>query len=67
MRCRTAHLRLAAVMVLALAVALFIGRGVIDTLLMMVFIVGLVGMYGLRRYARAELVNRRIAEHRRRH
>jgi hypothetical protein len=67
MRFRKAHLALAAAMVLALAVALFISRGLIDTLLMVVFVVGLVGMYGLRRYARAELVYRRIAERRRRH
>ena len=67
MRFRTAHLALAAAMVLTLAVALFIGRGLVDMLLMIVFVVGLVGMYGLRRYARAELVYHRNVERRRDH
>jgi|SwirhisoilCB1_FD_contig_31_7451863_length_301_multi_3_in_0_out_0_1 hypothetical protein len=67
MRFRSAHLVWATAMVLALAVALFVSRGLIDTLLMMVFVVGLTGMYGLRRYAREELVYRRNAEPRRRH
>lgn len=66
MRFRTAHLALGAAAVLALAVALFIGRGPIDMLLMTLFVVGLVGMYGLRRHARAELVYRRNSERRNR-
>jgi hypothetical protein len=42
--------------VLALAVTLFVRRGVIDVLLMILVGAALVGMYVLRRYARTELL-----------
>jgi hypothetical protein len=57
---------LAAAAVLALAVALFVRRGVIDVLLMILMVAALVGMYLLRRYARAELLYRRAELRRRR-
>jgi hypothetical protein len=47
---------------LALAVALVVPRAVIDVLLMIIIIATLVGMYLLRRYARAELLYHRLAE-----
>jgi hypothetical protein len=59
-------LGLAAAAVLAMAVVLFVRRGVVDVLLMILFGAALVGMYLLRRYARAELVYTRHADTRRR-
>jgi hypothetical protein len=49
----------ASVAVLALAVTLFVRRGVLDVLVMILIGGSLVGMYLLRRYARAELLYRR--------
>ena len=49
----------AAAAVLALAVTLFVRRGVVDVLLMILIGAALVGMYLLRRYARAELLYHR--------
>ena len=66
MRFRKAQLVLAAAAVLALAVTLFVRSGVVDVLLVIVIVAALVGMYMLRRYARAELLYRRHAEPRRR-
>jgi hypothetical protein len=43
----------------ALAVTLFIRRGVVDVVMMFLIGAALVGMYLLRRYARAELVYHR--------
>jgi hypothetical protein len=51
--------------VLALAVTLFVGRGVVDVVVMILIGAALVGMYLLRRYARAELLYRGHAESRR--
>jgi hypothetical protein len=59
-------LGLAAAAVLALAVVLFVRRGVVDVLLMILFGAALAGMYLLRRYARAELVYTHHADTRRR-
>jgi hypothetical protein len=59
-------LGLAAAAVLAMAIVLFARRGVVDVLLMILFGAALVGMYLLRRYARAELVYTRHADTRRR-
>jgi hypothetical protein len=56
----------AAAAVLALAVTLFVRRGVVDVLVMILIGAALVGMYLLRRYARAELLYRGPAESRRR-
>ena len=47
---------------LALAVALLVPRSVVDVLLMIVIVAMLVGMYFLRRYARAELLYQRYAQ-----
>ena len=47
---------------LALAVALLVPRSVTDGLLMIVIVAMLVGMYFLRRFARAELLYQRDAE-----
>jgi hypothetical protein len=55
-------LAMAAAAVLALAVMLFDRRGVISVMLTGLFIAALVGMYLLRRYARAELVYLRYAD-----
>jgi hypothetical protein len=52
--------------VLALVVTLFVRRGVVDVLLMILIGAALVGMYLLRRYARAELLYRRHDASRRR-
>jgi hypothetical protein len=51
--------------VLALAVTLFVVGGVVDVLLMIFVGAALVGMYLLRRYARAELLYQRLADGRR--
>jgi hypothetical protein len=59
-------LGLAAAAVLALAVTLFVRRGLVDVVLVIVIGAALVGMYLLRRYARAELLYLRHADHRRR-
>jgi hypothetical protein len=59
-------LGLAAAAVLAMAVTLFVRRGVVDLLLMILVGAALVGMYLLRRYARAELLYTRHADTRRR-
>jgi hypothetical protein len=48
--------------VLVLAVTLLVGRGVIDALVLILIVAASTGMYGLRRYARAELLYRRRAE-----
>jgi hypothetical protein len=47
---------------LALAAALVVPRAVIDVLLMIIIVCTLVGLYLLRRYARAELLYHRHAE-----
>jgi hypothetical protein len=52
----------AAAAVLALAVTLFVRGGVVDVLVMSLIGAALVGMYLLRRYARAELLYHRHAE-----
>jgi hypothetical protein len=57
---------LAAAATLALAVLLFVRRGVVDLLLMILVAAALAGMYLLRRYARAALVYSRHADTRRR-
>jgi hypothetical protein len=49
-------LGLAAAAILAMAVLLFVRRGVVDLLLMILVAAALIGMYLLRRYARAQLV-----------
>jgi UPF0716 family protein affecting phage T7 exclusion len=51
---------------LALTVALVVPPAVIDVLVMIIIVATLVGMYLLRRYARAELLYHREAERRRR-
>jgi hypothetical protein len=56
----------AAAAVAALAVTLFVTRGVVEVLLMVLIAAALVGMYSLRRYARAELLYSRHVERRRR-
>jgi hypothetical protein len=66
MRSWKLRLVLAAAAVLALAVTVFVRRGVVETLLMILIGSGLVGLYFLRRYARAELLYRRHAERPRR-
>jgi hypothetical protein len=66
MRFRKLRPALAAAAVLALAVTVFVRHGVGETLLMMLVGATLVGMYYLRRYARAELLYRRHAQRRRR-
>ncbi|HEV8570586.1 MAG TPA: hypothetical protein VGQ92_26445 [Actinoplanes sp.] len=52
--------------VAALAVTLFVIRGVVESLVMVCLGAALVGLYWLRRYARAELLYSRHAERRRR-
>jgi hypothetical protein len=52
--------------VAALAVTLFVTRGVVEVLLMVCLGAALVGLYRLRSYARAELLYSRHAERRRR-
>jgi hypothetical protein len=60
---RIAKSHLAWVMpVLALAVTLYLVGRVVDVLLMILVGAALVGMYFLRRYARAELLYRRLAD-----
>jgi len=51
----------AAATVLALAVTVFVRHGVVETLLMVLLGGALVGMYLMRRYARAKLLYRRHA------
>ena len=60
------QLALASAAVVALAVTLFVRRSVVDVLLMILIGAALVGMYLLRRYARAELLYHRLTESRRR-
>jgi hypothetical protein len=52
----------AAAAVAALAVMLLVRRGVVDVLIMILIGTALVGMYVLRRYARAELLYRGRSE-----
>lgn len=49
-----------AVAVIAAAVALLVSRGVVEALLLIAVVAALTGMYLLRRYARAELLYRRL-------
>jgi len=53
--------------VVALAVTLYLLGRVVDVLLLIILGAGLVGMYLLRRYARAELLYQRLADGRREH
>jgi hypothetical protein len=66
MRIAKSHLTWA-VPVLALAVTLYLVGGVVDVLLMILLGAALVGMYLLRRYARAELLYQPRARGRREH